>query len=55
MVLRYDAPEDEQAVELQETIHAEGERSALAQYAAIGDIGEDHPLVDLVAEWLDRT
>ena len=52
MVLRYDAPEDEQAVELQETIHAEGERSALAQYAAIG---EDHPLVDLVAEWLDRT
>ena len=42
---------DEQAAELQETIRAEGERSALAQYAGIG---EDHPLVDLVVERLDR-
>lgn len=52
VVLRYYDPEDEQAVELQETIRAVGERSALAQYAGIG---EDHPLVDLVVERLDRT
>jgi len=51
-VLRYDYPEDEEAAELQETIRAEGERLALAQYAGIG---EDHPLVDLVVERLDRT
>jgi mannitol-1-phosphate 5-dehydrogenase len=51
-VLRYDYPEDEEAAELQETIRAEGEPSALAQYAGIG---EDHPLVDLVVEQLDRT
>lgn len=51
-VLRYDYPEDEEAAELQETISAEGERSALARYAGIG---EDHPLVDLVVEQLDRT
>jgi len=51
-VLRYDYPEDEEAAELQETIRAEGEPSALAQYAGIG---EDHPLVDLVVERLDRT
>ena len=51
-VLRYDYPEDEQAAELQETISAEGERSALARYAGIE---EDHPLVDLVIERLDRT
>ena len=51
-VLRYDYPEDEQAVELQETIRAEGERSALARYAGIE---EDHPLVDVVIERLDRT
>jgi mannitol-1-phosphate 5-dehydrogenase len=50
--LRYDYPEDEQAAELQETIRAEGERSALAQYAGIG---EGHPLVDLVVDRLDRT
>ena len=50
--MRYDYPEDEQAAELQETIRAEGERSALAQY---GGIGEGHPLVDLVVERLDRT
>ena len=37
-VLRYDYPEDEQAAELQETIRAEGERSALAQYAGIGEV-----------------
>jgi mannitol-1-phosphate 5-dehydrogenase len=51
-VLRYDYPEDEEAVELQETISAEGERSTLARYAGIE---EDHPLVDLVIERLDRT
>jgi mannitol-1-phosphate 5-dehydrogenase len=51
-VLRYDYPGDEEAAELQETIRAEGEPSALAQYAGIG---EDHPLVDLVVERLDRT
>ncbi len=50
-VLRYDHPEDEEAAELQETIRAEGERSALAWYAGIE---EDHPLVDLVVERLDR-
>ena len=52
VVLRYDDPEDEQAVELQGMIRAVGERSALAHYAAIG---EDHPLVDLVVERLDPT
>jgi mannitol-1-phosphate 5-dehydrogenase len=51
-VLRYDYPGDEEAAELQETIRAEGSPSALAQYAGIG---EDHPLVDLVVERLDRT
>jgi mannitol-1-phosphate 5-dehydrogenase len=50
-VLRYDHPEDEEAQELQEAIRAGGERSALARYAGIG---EDHPLVDLVVERLDR-
>jgi hypothetical protein len=52
VVLHYDYPEDEEAVELQDTISAEGERSALARYAGIE---EDHPLVDLVVERLDRT
>jgi mannitol-1-phosphate 5-dehydrogenase len=51
-VLRYDHPEDEEAQELQEAIHAGGERSALARYAGIG---EDHPLVVLVVERLDLT
>jgi mannitol-1-phosphate 5-dehydrogenase len=46
-VLRYDYSRDEEARELQETMRAEGERSALARYA---EIGEDHPLVDLVVE-----
>ncbi len=46
-VLRYDHPKDDEARELQETIRAEGERSALARYAGID---EDHPLVDLVVE-----
>jgi mannitol-1-phosphate 5-dehydrogenase len=50
-VLRYDHPQDDEARELQEAIRAGGERSALARYAGIG---EDHPLVDLVAERLDR-
>ena len=49
-VLRYDDPEDEQAVELQETIRAKGERSALARHA---EIEEDHPLADLVIERLN--
>jgi mannitol-1-phosphate 5-dehydrogenase len=46
-VLAFDHPEDPEAVELQGTIRAEGERRALARYAGIG---EDHPLVDLVLE-----
>ena len=50
-VLRYDHPDDEEAQELQEAIRVAGERSALARYAGIG---EDHPLVDLVVERLDR-
>jgi len=50
-VLGFDYPQDVEAVELQETIHAEGERAALAHYAAIA---EDHPLVDLVVERSDR-
>jgi len=50
-VLRYHDPEDEEAQELQEAIRVAGERSALARYAGIG---EDHPLVDLVVEQLDR-
>lgn len=45
--LRYTDPNDEQAVELQETVAAEGERAALARYA---DLPEDHPLVELVLE-----
>jgi len=44
-VLRFDHHKDDEAVELQETIRAEGERSALARYAGVAD---DHPLVDLV-------
>ncbi len=49
-VLGFDYPQDEEAVELQETIRAEGERSALARYAGIE---VDHPLVDLVLERRD--
>jgi mannitol-1-phosphate 5-dehydrogenase len=45
-VLRFDYPQDAEAVELQEWIRAEGEPSALAHYTGIP---EDHPLVDLVA------
>jgi mannitol-1-phosphate 5-dehydrogenase len=45
-VLRFDHPQDAEAVELQERIRVEGEPSALAHYAGIP---EDHPLVDLVA------
>jgi mannitol-1-phosphate 5-dehydrogenase len=45
-VLHFDYPQDAEAVELQETIRARGEPSALAHYAGIP---EDHPLVDLVA------
>lgn len=50
-VLRYDDTGDEQARELQETIRAVGERSTLAQYAGIE---QDHALVDLVSERLER-
>lgn len=46
-LLGFDHPQDAEAVELQETIRAEGGRSALAHYAGIE---EDHPLVDLVLE-----
>ena len=46
-VLAFDHPQDAEAVELQETISAEGERAALARYAGIE---EDHLLVDLVME-----
>ena len=46
-VLGFDYPQDAEAVELQETVRAEGERAALARYASIA---EDHPLVDLVVE-----
>ena len=46
-VLAYDHPQDPEAVELQESIRADGERGALARYAGIG---EDHPLADLVLE-----
>jgi mannitol-1-phosphate 5-dehydrogenase len=49
-VLAFDYPQDEEAVELQETIRAEGERLALVRYASLE---EDHPLVDLVAEHTD--
>jgi mannitol-1-phosphate 5-dehydrogenase len=50
-VLRYDAPGDEEAEELQKTVRAEGERSALARYAGLE---EDHPLVNLVVERADH-
>lgn len=46
-VLAFDHPQDPEAVELQESIRADGERGALARYAGIG---EDHPLADLVLE-----
>ena len=49
-VLLFDYGQDAEAVELQETIRAEGERSALARYAGVA---EDHPLVDLVLEGRD--
>ncbi len=50
-VLGFDYPKDAEAVELQESIHVEGERLALARYAGIE---ENHPLVDLVVERSDR-
>jgi len=46
-LLAFDHPQDAEAVELQETISAEGERAALARYAGVE---EDHLLVDLVLE-----
>lgn len=45
-VLRFDYPQDPEAVELQEAVGGGGAREALARYAGIP---EDHPLVDLVA------
>ena len=51
-ILGFDHPQDAEAVELQETIRAEGERPALARYAGIE---EDHPLVDLVLGHPDST
>lgn len=50
-VLRYDAPDDEEARELQETVNAQGDRAALAHYAGIE---EDHPLADLVVDRAGR-
>lgn len=50
-VLRYDGSGDEEAEELQQTVHAEGERSGLARYAGLE---EDHPLVNLVLERADH-
>lgn len=44
-VLAFDDPEDEEAAELQETVRAQGRRSALARYTGLK---EDHPLVGLV-------
>ena len=49
-VLAFDYPQDEEAVELQAAIRAEGERLALVRYASLE---EDHPLVDLVVERTD--
>ena len=49
-VLAFDYPQDEEAVELQETIRTQGERLALVRYASVE---EDHPLVDLVVECTD--
>jgi mannitol-1-phosphate 5-dehydrogenase len=49
-VLAFDYPQDEEAVELQETIRTQGERLALVRYASVE---EDHPLVDLVVERTD--
>lgn len=48
-VLRYEDPDDAQALELQEAVRGEGDRAALARYAGIT---EEHPLVDLVVEQL---
>ena len=46
-LLAFDHQQDAEAVELQETISAEGERAALARDAGVE---EDHLLVDLVLE-----
>lgn len=46
-VLRYDAPDDPEAQELQRWVREEGERAALARCA---DLDRDHPLVELVAD-----
>lgn len=51
-VLRYDDPDDEEAVELRDTVRERGERSALARYAGIE---EDHPLVGLVIERAEKS
>lgn len=49
-VLRYDDPQDEEAVELQELVRERGEREALSQCAGVD---EDHPLVELVLERME--
>lgn len=49
-VLRYDDPQDEEAVELQELVRERGERVALSQCA---EVEEDHPLVELVLERME--
>ena len=46
-VLRYDDPNDGEAVELQEMVRDQGERAALSHCAGID---KDHPLVELVLE-----
>lgn len=45
VVLRYDDPQDEEAVELQEMVRDRGERAALSHCAGVV---EEHPLVELV-------
>jgi mannitol-1-phosphate 5-dehydrogenase len=50
-VLHYDDSGDEEAVEMQEMIHSLGERATLAQCAGIP---EDHPLVELVLEEIEK-
>ena len=51
VVLSYDDPEDEEAVELQEMVSERGERAALSQCAGVD---EDHPLIELVLEQTKR-
>lgn len=50
-VLRYDDPQDEEAVELQERIRDRGARAVLSQCAGVD---EDHPLVKLVLAQIEE-